>query len=531
MNDTSDFDPKVSEPEVPTPAETPEAASRTPSQAAAPAQVKPAKPKRTFSTREKALAWISALLGYLFCRTFWVWQKPAVGLLFTICLFAFSFVFLGKLKRKARSYFYPVSALILSCSLFFSASPALLFFVFAYICTAFFLFCQTGSETALEGRAGQLYVFETFKALFVSPFKSIGSAIGAIGTDKGGRKIGKVLLIILAGIGLAFIPTLIVLELLSFDSNFTNILDSIRLTVIDRILIHVRSLIFGVPIGMYIYASLYTSAHPVPDSYNKENCEKIVNKMKFAPSLVGAVAITPLLFLYCVFIIAQRDYYAAILSSTLPDAYTFAEFARDGFFRLCAVAAINALALIVLRVFSRKAKNGSISPTVKVFTVILSLVTIVISGTAISQMIMYVSTYGLTRLRLYTLWFMALLILLFLITIVKQFVEKLPFAAAALTLVLLCFALLAVPDADAFIARHNYDCLLTGTTYKLDVDYLGELTPSSVPVLCEVAQNDNLSDELRRSALEVIDRYKSEAKRPNNLPSLLADKAIKGLKR
>ena len=489
----------------------------------------PQQPKRTFTAVEKALAWLSALLGYLFCRTFWVWEKPIVGLGFTVCLYAFAFIFFGTKKRKIRSWFYPVSALLLSSALFFSASPVLLFFVFAYVCVSFLLFCQTGSETALEGHAGQLYVLETVKAVFVSPFKSIGAPFGAIGSNKGGKKAGKTFLIVLAGIAVAVIPTVIVLRLLSYDSNFVDSLEQIRTTLFDKIFTHILSLVLGVPIGIYLFAAVYSSKHPTPDGYNAENCRKVVNGIKFAPSLVGAVAIIPLLFLYIVFIYAQRDYYQAIFTSTLPDAFTFSEFARNGFFRLCAVAAINAVVLIGLRVFSKKTSAGKISPVVRIYTVVLSLVTIVISGTAISQMIMYVSAYGLTRLRLYTLWFMGLLILLFLVAILKQLIEKLPFAAVTLTLFVLCFGLLTVPDADAFIARHNYNCRLSGTTSELDISYLSSIAPSSVPVLCEIAQNETLPEETRQEALRAIGRYKSDTGTVSNLPTLLAEKAYASL--
>ncbi len=492
-------------------------------------QSRPAKEPRTFSAKEKAMAWLAVLLGYLFCRTFWVWQKPAIGLIFTFCLFGFGLVFLGIQNRKPRSWFYLVSALVLSTALFFSASPVLLFFVFGYVCLAFLMFCQTGSETALENRAGQLYVFETVKAVFVSPFKSFGASFNAIGTDNGGKKLGKTLLIILAGLGIAIIPTIIVLRLLSFDGNFTGILGRISTTLFDKIFSHVWSLLFGLPIGMYVYGALYTSAHPRPDSFNAETCTDAENKMKFAPALVGAVAIAPLLFLYFVFIAAQWDYYRAIFESSLPAAYTFAEFARNGFFRLCLVAAINVVVLVALRVFSRKTKSGRISPVVKVYTVILSLVTVIISCTAISQMIMYVSQYGLTRLRLYTLWFMAVLVLLFLVIILKQLIEKLPFAAAALTVFVVCFGLLAVPDTDAYIARHNYDCYLSGRTQELDTEYLGKLSPSSVPVLCEIVKNGAVPGDVRSSALFELGRYAAEAGRPQNLPELLAERAYDGL--
>ena len=486
------------------------------------------KPKRYFSTKEKLFAYLFFLLGYLFCRTFWVWEKPLVGLLFTICLFGFSLVFHHN-NKKLRSWFYPISALVLSCSFFFSSSPALLLLVFIYIFISFFLFCQTGSSTALENHAGQLYVFETIKAVFISPFKNLGSAIEAIFSNKDSKKISKTLLIILLAILLSVIPTSLVLRLLSFDSSFTAILDSIRTVVFDKFFTQLLSILMGIPIGMYLYSSVYTFLHTTPDSLTAEKCIKAENDMKFTPTLFGAVAILPLLFLYSIFIIAQFDYYEAIFTSTLPSAFTFSQFARDGFFRLCNVAVINAVTLVALRIFSKKSSHNTISPVVKVYTILLSLFTIIISGTAISQMIMYVSAYGLTRLRLYTLWFMALLILLFFIAILKQCFEKMPFAATTLVTFVLCFSLLVLPDTDAIIAHHNYNCQLA-STYELDVEYLGKLAPSSIPILCEVIENKDIKEEVRSKARNEVENYIAKNNPINNLPSFLADKAYSHLK-
>ena len=492
-----------------------------------PAKARTDRKGRTYSRREFALSWASAFLGYLFCRTFWVWKKPAVGMIFSVCLYAFAFVFFHGQKRRARSLFYPVSALILSTALFFSSSPVLLFFTFAYICFSFLMYCQTGSQSALEIRAGSLYVFETVKAHVVSPFRNIGAAVGAVSSDKGGKKIGKSFIFILAGTGAAIIPTLIVLRLLSFDAGFTGILDNIKKTVFDRLFSHLLSVAFGVPIGLFIFSAAYTSAHPAADAYNAENCEKIENRLKFAPGLVGVIFVVPLLFLYVVFIAAQKDYYAAIFNGAPPAAYSFSEFARDGFFRLCAVAAINAIVLIVLRVFTQKTGGGKISPAVKIPTVVLSLVTVIISATAISQMMMYVSAYGLTRLRLYTLWFMGLLILFFIAAIIKQFAEKMPFAPVALLLFVVCFGLIAVPDTDAFIARHNYDCWLSGSTTELDVGYLGQIYPSSGPVLCEIAEDVNVPQNLRDYAKRELRAHASKSETTFSLPQILADRAYK----
>ncbi|MBQ7444425.1 MAG: DUF4173 domain-containing protein [Clostridia bacterium] len=493
------------------------------------------KPAREFTKKEKILVPVAVLAGYVFCRTFFVWQNPVLALVFIIFLFAFGFVFFGNRQRKPRSYFYPVSALVVASGLFLSCSPVLLLFELTYSLIAFFMFCQTGSETALEDHAGQLYVFETVKALFFSPFRNITASVQSIGSNKGGKKIGKTLLFVMAGIGVTIIPTAVVFWLLSYDMAFYEILEKITNSVFDEIVSRFWALFFGIPLGMFFYAAAYTGAHPSQDKFNSENCIKIENKIKFMPAVVGAVALVPMLFLYIVFIIAQLDYYKAVFTGVLPDAFTYAEFARDGFFRLCAVAAINAAALILIRIFTKKTAGGKISPIVKISTVILSLVTVIISVTAISQMLMYVSAYGLTRFRLYTLWFMALICLFFILAILKQFIDKLPFAASALVIFAVCFGLLAVPDTDAFIAGHNYNCYVSGSTNELDVNYLQELGPSAIPTVIRVAENESMDRLLREHAEKVIATFvtchSDESVYAMNLPYIRAINACKEYKK
>ncbi len=466
--------------------------------------------KKNYTAKETVLAWLSLLVGYLFCRTFFIWNRPFVGLLFTAVLFAFGIVFFGKTKRKARSWFYPVSALILSASFFFTGSELLRFLVFCYILLAFLMFCQTGGENALENHAGQLYLFEAFKAAFVSPFESFLACFRVIANKKGGKKAGKTLLLILAGAALTVFPTILVAALLSYDDNFNDILTKIYDVLWQDVAGRIWSLIFGIPVSMYVFGALCTSKIPKDDGFNGKICEKLEGSVKILPSIVGVVVLIPLIFLYAVFIIAQRGYYQDVFSGNLPPAHTYASFSHDGFFRLCAVAEINALVLIFLRIFTKKNAKGHISLTVRVSTVILSLFTLVLCATALSQMLMYVSVYGLTRLRLYTLWFIGLLALLFLVAILSQVIRKLPFAAICLTVFSLALGALTLPDTDALIATHNYNCYMAmeqedGSESKLDMEYMETLGKSAIPTVARLA--DSSDEDVARAARLILGSY------------------------
>lgn len=83
-------------------------------------------------------------------------------------------------------------------------------------------------------------------------------------------------------------------------------------------------------------------------------------------------------------------------------------YARDGFFELCWIAAINFCVFVF-------AKWGSIqvSRHIKTFLCALGVETIAFVGLAFSKMHLYVATYGWTFKRLYASWFMMLLLVTF----------------------------------------------------------------------------------------------------------------------
>jgi hypothetical protein len=194
------------------------------------------------------------------------------------------------------------------------------------------------------------------------------------------------------------------------------------------------------------------------------------------------------------------------------------------------VAVINLVCLVVLRLFSKKNEKGKPSFAVTLSTVLLSLVTVALCATAISQMAMYVSAYGLTRLRLYALWFMALLALFFLLIVLCRVIPKIPFAPVAIPLFFLCFALLALPDSDAVIARHNYNCYLKDSTAEFDLNYMEKLGPSAVPTLCKIAEKEDPS--LQAKARLMLAEYESNKEfsiKKLSLPMILANAALDGL--
>ena len=69
---------------------------------------------------------------------------------------------------------------------------------------------------------------------------------------------------------------------------------------------------------------------------------------------------------------------------------------------------------------------------------------------------MYIDYYGLTRLRVYTSWFMILLFVLFVIILLRQFRSFNGTRIAAIGCICL-FMLLCYGNVDGMIAKYNID--------------------------------------------------------------------------
>ncbi|MBQ8911785.1 MAG: DUF4173 domain-containing protein, partial [Clostridia bacterium] len=322
-----------------------------------------------YGKRAVLSAWLSLAIGYLYCRTVLVTNRPFIAFIFTFCLFLF--VAIAAKRREdlprvspLRAIFYPISALILNLGLFLSTAPFLRLCIFTYSLTAFLLFCHLRSANRMEKRAGGLYLFDLFKAVFLAPFTAIAKNVTIIVSDKRGKKLAKGALFTICGLAIALIPTLLVLALLSFDDNFTGTLESIFNFFGEELFGRVLALLFGLPVGMYLCGAVFASNNDTAKLFSAAQGQKVRDSVAFFPPFIGLVALLPLLFLYGVFIFAQKDYYAAVFSGVLPDSHTFSSFARDGFFRLLAVALINLICLVCLRLFSTKSGQGKISPVV-----------------------------------------------------------------------------------------------------------------------------------------------------------------------
>lgn len=190
-------------------------------------------------------------------------------------------------------------------------------------------------------------------------------------------------------------------------------------------------------------------------------------------------AVTPVCILYVMFFISQANYFLSAFSGRLPDGYIYSDYARKGFFELCIISMINFAVILIINLLAKK--GGRNKPAaLKIYSLILCAFTLVMIAVAISKMVIYISAYGLTRLRVYTMWFMVLMAFFFVIIAIKQLRFEFSTAKWTAAVFTVMFAVLCFSRPDAVIAKYNIEMFNAGSLSELDINSLFELSDDAV---------------------------------------------------
>lgn len=278
---------------------------------------------------------------------------------------------------------------------------------------------------------------------------------------------------VLRGVGLA-VPLLVVLGVLlaSADAVFASLFDGW-----DPTTAIVHAVLFG--IGAWGMAGLVRvmSAAPPRD-------------LPYLRPRLGATEMTIVLgsvvALFAAFSAAQVVALAGGGRHVIETAgLTYAEYARDGFFQLLAVAAITLGMLVGLRAVV----DPEDAPTHRRFVALaetIVVLTLFIVLVALRRLGLYDHTFGLTMLRLYSQLFAVWIAVVFVLLgarvagVLPQRHWFLPLATVAGLALLL--GLNAV-NPEAIVVRHNVDH--AAHTGRFDPAYLAELSDDAVPALVD----------------------------------------------
>lgn len=341
---------------------------------------------------------------------------------------------------------------------FWSIMP--MFQVLALICAAAY-WSLSASGGLLEKKTSGWVVLDFCNAMFLVPFYNfLCLFLVLLGRTEEKRQephkgsAGKTILT--AGLGLVIaVPVLmIVLPLLgSADAGFERMLRGSGTYFREHFMVILVRMLFALPVSSYLFGLSYGGAserhtdHIRPDSVKKTG-----RAMRVIPDIAIDTAMVVLCLIYLLFIGLQGTYLFSAFAGVRPEAFTYAEYARRGFFELCDVAVLNLLVLMGANLMTgtERKKNRAL----RLLNVALSVLTLLLVATAMSKMLMYIGAYGLTEKRVLTVVFMVWLLLVFVLNVIWQW-RSFPIVRICVMTGAVLFCLLCLVPVGTCIGIYN----------------------------------------------------------------------------
>lgn len=212
-------------------------------------------------------------------------------------------------------------------------------------------------------------------------------------------------------------------------------------------------------------------------------------------------------------------------SVTLTEGYTYASYAREGYFQLLTVCLMNVI--ILLTFVSRFREHG----TLKLLLTAFSACTLIMDASSAMRMILYVQAYQLTFLRILVLWSLVVIDILLAGCIVTIYRPRFPLFRYGMAVVTICYLVFSLARPDALIARYN----VTHASDELDTSYLFKLSSDAIPILEEAGllegQKPWSDHVLSRYYLRIkLTRYEEMGVRDFNVSDYTAGKILEKYK-
>ncbi|MBR0600334.1 DUF4173 domain-containing protein [Clostridiales bacterium BAD-6] len=473
---------------------------------------KPALPK-VITGKDTGFALVMLVIGFLFWNLIPPGSLGAGVTLFAviICIASGGYLHISGLKQGRASLV--CLAVILLSSTYFLLSDSIIIknlnFLFLMAGFIYWICLTTGNR--MEKRLAFSFLYDMINQSILIPFSNFSCCFAAFKSRVGENKRGKGIVSGAAGI-LIFLPVLILVVnlLIDADAAFESFIENLRFSFSADLLEYLLQMILGIPVACYLYGMIYGNRYKrYTDHLTLESAEKNVMAFRFAPDTPVYSALTALNLIYLVFFLTQAAYLFSAFTSSIPAAMTYAEYARRGFFELCTVAGINLAVIAVAHAIIKREKEEK-QKLLKAETLAICFFTILLIATAMSKMAMYIESYGLTQLRVYTSWFMILLLAVFGVIAARQF-KKFNGTKIVIISFVILFFVLCYGNVDGMIAKYNIDRYREGTLETLDVAALSELSDAAVPYLYELYQETD-DVEFKASLRSAINgRYYDEA--------------------
>ena len=350
-----------------------------------------------------------------------------------------------------------------------------------------------------KGLSGLLDVIRT--VIFLSTGKLPAAIRGLADSSRKGGSAMKKAGAALIGVAVA-LPLLCILIplLIKADAAFEGLLKNLPKIGAGEILV---TFLLGTPFAFWLYLRGVGLRHSPKTTAKAARERKGINTLTVNTVLIAVSVV------YAVYLISQLAYFSGGFAGVLPEEFTFAEYARRGFFEMAWICTVNLLVICLAVGICRKTK-GRAPILTRLLCLFIGLVTLFMVAAASAKMFMYIEAYGLTRKRVLTEVIMLFMGLTTLIVSIWLFVPKLPYMKMVIVIALVLAAALSWADVDTVVARYNVEAYQSGKLETVDVEMLSELGYGAVPYIAQLRTDEDPA--VAKAAREVFFQYRKWGK-------------------
>lgn len=386
-----------------------------------------------------------------------------------------------KKKWKLINTFISIAIVLLGFSNFITANTIIIFLnyvgiVLLIIVNMVYLFVDIKGVSILRHIEMLIMVVGGMIGRICEPFEDIVAY-----AKEHKPKTSKKLLQIIIGLAIALPLTVVLICILaSADIIFNNMInDIIEMLRLENIISNFIGITAMLLLG-YMIPYAFSKHISISNTEVKEG--NVLSAKPIIPTIVTAI----ISFVYGMFSVVQIVY-LFMGKGELPKGYSYAEYAREGFFQLLVISIFNIIIILIcVELFKEK-------KILKVILTIISICTFIMIASSGYRMSMYIKEYGLTIARVFVLWALAVISLIMLGFLFRIYIQKMDMFKYGMVVVTLCFTILSLCRIDSYIAMYNLNmykeinCLHEEAIYCSYVDYryIYSLSADAAPIILE----------------------------------------------
>lgn len=478
-------------------------------------------PDKSSADRFKAIGLATVIYAFVYSICLY---KNLMGIMtpvFTIATVIYLWIALPALaddwedgrKRLKQLIPYFVGIVLLGISVFMTADICIVTFnymgIFLLAMTALIRFFCNESEWGVGKYISALLEICISTIFFADKFFKDQKSNKMLGKSR--IKINKNVKYVITGIIFAIPFLVIVIALLSSaDVIFENVIDNVFGTFTNSLEISwdmVGFLLLTFFVMIIVYGLMYKlSVHGIADYEKSDKKYEPVVGITFCASLTAVYLLFSGIQILSLF----------IGSSMLPEGYSYSSYARQGFFQLLFVAALNLLIVLVCNSIFENNK------ALRIILTVMCICTYIMIASSLVRMLMYIDTYDLTYLRLLVLFALLLIAVLLAGMIVRIYKTDFKLMRYFIAVTSVLYITFSFAHPDYIIAKYNLSNIDTVQLNNYDLKYLvNEMSGDAAPAFYEFAselegdENAVTADYLRVYFSNVNNEYEKGVRQFN----------------